>query len=227
MLEVQELRAGLSVSIDLVRQAGLRLGDVEITVVPKLRAETLLSLLRYAYGLRNLHLLPPTAHATQALGFQDILVWQLVEESKELLARGLRRAYVRREEALASPRGRIDFQAMTGRGSLVEAALPCVHHRGDQDRPINRASWRACDGCLDRRRPGAEGQGEAARRPAWGGHRHDPTGSGGLPTTGGRDGPDDQALRARHLADPHPPRAAGCPWARRRTGRACPASCST
>ena len=137
MLEVQELRTGLSVrSTSFVGR--VRLGGVEITVVPKLRSETLLTLLRYAYGLRNLHLLPSTAHTTQALGFQDILVWQLVEEAQELLARGLRRAYVRREEALASPRGRIDFQAMAGRGSLVEATLPCVHHRRDQDRLINR-----------------------------------------------------------------------------------------
>jgi 5-methylcytosine-specific restriction enzyme subunit McrC len=137
MLEVQELRAGLSVrSTSFVGR--VRLGGVEITVVPKLRSETLLTLLRYAYGLRDLHLLPSTAHTTQALGLQDILVWQLVEEAQELLARGLRRAYVRREEPLASPRGRIDFQAMAGRGSLVDATLPCVHHRRDRDRLINR-----------------------------------------------------------------------------------------
>ena len=79
MLEVQELRSGLSVrSTSFVGR--VRLGDVEITIVPKLRSEILLTLLRYAYGLRNLHLLPATAHTTEALGFQDILVWQLIEE---------------------------------------------------------------------------------------------------------------------------------------------------
>src|SRR4051794_38590914 len=130
MLEVQELRRGLSVrTTSFVGR--VRLGEVEITVVPKLRSETLLALLRYAYGLRNLHLLAATTHATQALGFQDILVWQLIEEARELVARGLRRAYVRREEVLASPRGRIDFQAMAGRNALVGAALPCVHYRRD------------------------------------------------------------------------------------------------
>ena len=137
MLDVQELRTGLSVrSTSFVGR--VRLGEVEITVVPKVRSESLLPLLRYAYGLRNLHLLPSTSYGTQALGFQDILVWQLVEEAGELLARGLRRAYVRREESLASPRGRIDFQAMAGRGPLVGATLPCAHHRRDQDRLINR-----------------------------------------------------------------------------------------
>ena len=137
MLEVQELRAGLCVrSTSYVGR--VRLGEVEITVVPKLRSETLLALLRYAYGLRNLHLSSPTTHTTQAHGFQDILVRQLVEEAEELLARGLGRAYVRREEALASPRGRIDFRAIAGRVSSSEATLPCVHHRRDQDRLINQ-----------------------------------------------------------------------------------------
>lgn len=137
MLEVQELRTGLSVrSTSFVGR--VRLGAIEVTVVPKLRSETLLALLRYAYGLRNLHLLSATAHTTQALGFQDLLVWQLIEEAQELMARGLRRAYMRRQEALASPRGRIDFQAMAGRDSLSESSLPCVHYRRDEDRLINR-----------------------------------------------------------------------------------------
>ena len=109
-----------------------------MTVVPKLPTDALLTLLRYAYGLRDLHLLPTTTGMTQALGLQDLLAWQLVEEAQRLLARGLRRAYVRREEALASPRGRIDFQAMARRQTSVEATLPCVHHRRDEDRLINR-----------------------------------------------------------------------------------------
>ena len=148
---------------------------------------------------------------------------QLVEEAQELLARGLRRAYVRREEALASPRGRIDFQAMAGRGSLVEANLPCVHHRRDQDRldQPGPAGGRAA-GRLGGRRPGAEGQGTASRRRAGGDHRPDPARPSSLPKAGGRDGPDDQALRARRLAHPHPARGRW-PVPRRGGGRADPA----
>lgn len=135
-LEFLELRTGLSVrSTSFVGR--VRLGEIEITVVPKLRSDALLTLIRYAYGLRQLHLLPATSHTTQTLGFQDLLVLQLIEEVHELLSRGLRRAYLRREEALTSPRGRIDFQAMAGPGSLVDATLPCVHHRRDENRLIN------------------------------------------------------------------------------------------
>jgi 5-methylcytosine-specific restriction enzyme subunit McrC len=137
ILEVQELRTGLALrSTSFVGR--VRLGQIEVTVVPKLATDALLTLLRYAYRLRDLHLLPTTTGMTQAIGLQDILAWQLVEEAQRLLARGLRRAYVRREEALASPRGRINFQAMARPQSQAEATLPCVHHRRDEDRMINR-----------------------------------------------------------------------------------------
>jgi len=91
ILEILELRNGLTVrSTSFVGK--VRLGSIEITVVPKLPSDAILKLLRYAYRLRDLRLLPSTMHTTQARGFQDILVWQLIEEAKELLARGLRRA---------------------------------------------------------------------------------------------------------------------------------------
>jgi 5-methylcytosine-specific restriction enzyme subunit McrC len=137
ILEILELRNGLTVrSTSFVGR--FRLGEIEITVVPKLPSNALVKLLRYAYGLRDLRLLPSTTNASQALGLQDILVWQLIEEAKELLARGLRRAYVRREEALSSPRGRIDFQTIVAQSTLSEPSLPCIHHRRDEDRLINQ-----------------------------------------------------------------------------------------
>src|SRR6185312_12041237 len=67
----------------------VRLGEIEVTVSPKLPSDALVPLLRYAYGLRDLHLLPTTSGMTQDLGLQDLLAWQLVEEAKRLLARGL------------------------------------------------------------------------------------------------------------------------------------------
>lgn len=137
-LEVLELRDGLSVrSTSFVGR--IRLGLVEITVIPKLPTGSLLRLLRYAYGLRDLHLFTKTTQATQEIGLQDLLVWQLIEESQELMARGLRRGYLRREANLASPRGRIDFRALAGRSTSVEATLPCTHYHRDEDHLINRA----------------------------------------------------------------------------------------
>jgi 5-methylcytosine-specific restriction enzyme subunit McrC len=137
ILEVLELRTGL-----LVRSTSyvgrVRLGDIEITVVPKLPTNALLKLLRYAYGLRDLRLFPSITISTEETGLQDILVWQLIEEGKELLGRGLRRAYVRRREALSSPRGRIDFRSLAAQGTVAEASLPCIHHHRDENSLVNR-----------------------------------------------------------------------------------------
>jgi 5-methylcytosine-specific restriction enzyme subunit McrC len=137
ILEVLELRSGLSVrSFSFVGRVGL--GQIGITVVPKLPTNALLKLLRYAYGFRDLKLFPSTTTPTQATGFQDILVWQLIEEATELLARGLRRTYVRREESLSSPRGRVNFRALAAQGAVVEATLSCIHHCQDEDSLINQ-----------------------------------------------------------------------------------------
>jgi 5-methylcytosine-specific restriction enzyme subunit McrC len=137
ILEVVELRSGLSVrSTSFVGR--VRLGEIDLTVVPKLPTDALLKLLRYAYGLRDLRLFPSTTVSTEQVGLQDILVWQLIEEVKELLARGLRRSYVRRREPLSSPRGRIDFQTLAAQGAPTGATLPCAHHRRDEDILVNQ-----------------------------------------------------------------------------------------
>jgi 5-methylcytosine-specific restriction enzyme subunit McrC len=136
-LELLELRTGLSVGTTSY-VGRVTLGEIEITIVPKLPTNALLKLLRYAYGLRDLLLLPAATQSIDDFGLQDLFVWQLVKEAEELLARGLRRGYVRRDESLFSPRGRIDFRALAARGAIVEATLPCSHHRRDEDRLVNR-----------------------------------------------------------------------------------------
>ena len=55
MLEVTELRAGLSLkSSSFVGR--IELGNIQVTVTPKIKGNSLLRLLRYAYGLRDLEL---------------------------------------------------------------------------------------------------------------------------------------------------------------------------
>jgi 5-methylcytosine-specific restriction enzyme subunit McrC len=138
VLEVTELRAGLSIRA-FSHVGRVRLGPVEVIVAPKLPVPSLLRLLRYAYGLRDLRLLSDTTHEVEEMGFHDLLVWQLVEEARELLSRGLRRNYVRKADDLTSPRGRIDLHAVARRGGISAASLPCVHYQRDEDTPINQA----------------------------------------------------------------------------------------
>ncbi|HUT02929.1 MAG TPA: restriction endonuclease [bacterium] len=117
----------------------LRLGNLSITIRPKIEGMPLLRLLRYAYGLRDLKLLPDTEFQIADSAFQDILLHQLAQEASELVARGLHRRYVRRNAALASPRGRIDFQQFVRqKGLTTSATLPCTYHPRLQDCLINQ-----------------------------------------------------------------------------------------
>jgi 5-methylcytosine-specific restriction enzyme subunit McrC len=136
-VEVLELAQGLQVNA--TSHVGVvQLGQLRLTIQPKLAGSTLLNLLRYAYGLRHLDLYELTRQPTGARTFQELLIHQLVAEVAELLARGLHRAYRRQGEWLESPRGQIEFRQMVRHSGTVTATLPCVHHPRLADNPLNQ-----------------------------------------------------------------------------------------
>lgn len=126
-LEVLELALGLELRASSW-VGRLVLGDVTITVQPKITGAPLLNLLRYAYGLRDLNLFGAANYAAEDWSFQDLIVQQLAAEAAELIARGLHRDYRHTTEDLASPKGRIDFQSYVRLAAGSQATLPCVHH---------------------------------------------------------------------------------------------------
>jgi 5-methylcytosine-specific restriction enzyme subunit McrC len=127
-LNVIETRHGLR--IESTSYVGsLVLGPVQLRIQPKIRGAPLLALLRYAYGLRNLDLLPPDEAAIGYCGFQDLLLFQLAAEVRHLVSRGLHRGYVSREGWLEVPRGRLDFSRLARAGGLTRATLPCRHYQ--------------------------------------------------------------------------------------------------
>jgi 5-methylcytosine-specific restriction enzyme subunit McrC len=137
-LKVLELRDGLQ--IETTSYVGtVRLGNLELTIQPKLQGLPLVNLLRYAYGLRNLKLFETLPQGVAGVAFHDLLIYQLAAEVSELLARGLSRRYEREETLLASPRGRIDFTALAQQMGVAMAALPCAHHPRQEDTLHNRA----------------------------------------------------------------------------------------
>ena len=137
VLRVTERRQGIR--IEATSYVGrVALGPLEITVQPKLAPGPLMRLLRYAYGLRHLELFDATSYDVTQLAFQDLLVWQLAAEAHELLARGLRRATVRREADLPSPRGHINVGTIARQGGVTQAALPCTFFDRCDDTLTNR-----------------------------------------------------------------------------------------
>jgi 5-methylcytosine-specific restriction enzyme subunit McrC len=137
LLEVTELRAGLMVR-SFSHVGKVRLGGIQITVLPKLNQTSLLNLLRYAYGFRKLRLLAESDQHLDLSGFADLLVHQLNAEVDELIARGLHRAYVPKKDWLSTPKGRIDIRKLAEQGGVLTASLPCTHHPRVEDTLLNR-----------------------------------------------------------------------------------------
>lgn len=136
-LELTELRSGLRIRA-FSHVGRVRVGNLNITVLPKLRGSSLLTLLRYAYGFRRLTFVSDTSHFSEPCGFEDLLVAQLNAEAQELLSRGLQRSYVARQDRLASPRGRIDIQRLAVDAGKITATLPCRHYPRVEDTLLNR-----------------------------------------------------------------------------------------
>jgi 5-methylcytosine-specific restriction enzyme subunit McrC len=136
MLDVREVRHGLEVrSSSFVGR--VRLGDLTLTITPKLDAETLLALFPYAYGLRNVARGGDALFETQGVLLQDLMIEMLHDEVDGLLQRGLPRRYRPRREDLASPRGRIDMNALASLAS-APGTLPCEHHVRSEDWALHR-----------------------------------------------------------------------------------------
>ena len=135
-LSVVETRHGLAVgSRSYVGR--VRLGDVTITVRPKLRGLPLWNLMRYAFDLRALHRYDDDVYEAEPEAFQDVVIARLVDEATELIGRGLHRTYRARHEALSSPRGRIDFVALAHQTTQT-ATLPCRYHVRSEDCLVNQ-----------------------------------------------------------------------------------------
>lgn len=136
-LSLVELRNGLQVSA-FSHVGRVRIGNLDISVRPKLGAQALLRLLRYAYEFRQLDFLADAIHATDRLGMEDLLVMQLIVEVQELISRGLQRNYIGQTRRLSSPQGRIDVNRIALDGPIATATLPCHYFPRVENTLLNR-----------------------------------------------------------------------------------------
>ena len=136
-MEVLELTRGLELrATSFVGR--FVLGELTVTIHPKIPDAPLLSLFRYAYGLRQLDLYETADFETSQWSFQDLLIQQLAAEASELLERGIHRDYECIRSDLPSPRGRIDFARYARPAQRAKTALPCVHYPRSEDTLLNR-----------------------------------------------------------------------------------------
>ena len=136
-IQLTELKSGLRISASS-HVGRIRVGNLTITILPKLKVGSLLRLLRYAFGFRRLDLISNSNQLVDQGGFEDLLISQLNAEAQELILRGLQKTYVRKSERLASPRGRVSIDRLALDGGTVTASLPCQHFPRLEDSLINQ-----------------------------------------------------------------------------------------
>lgn len=138
VVEVTERRAGLAITTRSYI-GRLRLGPLELTIIPKINWSRWLVLVSFALRLRSVlrgDRVDATRHDEAAL--RDLLFLELVAEGRDLVSRGLHREYISRRASLASPRGRIDFRRIASTAGVVGAQLPSRFSRRSDDSSLNR-----------------------------------------------------------------------------------------
>ena len=136
-LEILELAQGLRFQASSW-VGRVELGELTVTIQPKIPGAPFLQLLRYAYGLSKLSVVDQAMYGRERGTFQDLIARQLASEVKELIERGLHRDYRRETAELAVPRGRIDFQRYVMSAGGGRASLPCAHHPRTRATILNR-----------------------------------------------------------------------------------------
>ena len=122
MVSVQELRDGVGISTTSY-VGSVRTGALTVRITPKLTGRPFSALLGYAVGL-PVSLLPEHDVGLTSSVFQDLIVSRLASEASRLLARGIYRTYLTRQDRLPSPHGRILLSHLA-REPLTTATLPC------------------------------------------------------------------------------------------------------
>jgi len=136
-IEVLELAQGLE--LRTTSWVGrIVLGDLTISIRPKINGMPLLNLLRYAYKLRHLEFYDPSIYGRTLENLQDLILHQLAAEAAELISRGLHREYESCRENLPDPKGRIDFGEYIGQAGQASATLPCVYHPRTTETLLNQ-----------------------------------------------------------------------------------------
>ena len=136
-VELRELYDGLHIRARS-HVGRIELGRLTLTITPKIGIHQLLTLFRYAYGLRDLKRHGGASYSLDGDLFRDLVIAQLHQEVRQLIERGITRSYVGFDEDLASPRGRLDFVGLAARGGAAAATLPCRHYPRSSDNLLNQ-----------------------------------------------------------------------------------------
>ncbi len=137
IVEIIELKGGLQINSNSY-VGKITLDNLQINIYPKLNGMPLYTLLRYAYGLHELKLFDSANHSINNFSFFDLLIYELYIETEDLMRRGILKNYLRNEDSLSSPRGRIDIVKLSKQGGIITDKLPCIYFDRSENIILNQ-----------------------------------------------------------------------------------------
>lgn len=137
IIDITELRQGLFIKTNSY-VGRLHIEDMQININPKINGMPLYQLLNYAYKLRNLKLIENSHHSINNFSFFDLIIYELYLGATDLLYKGLQKQYIKKEEELFSPRGRIDINSMAKQDGLIREKLPCIYFYRNENNLLNQ-----------------------------------------------------------------------------------------
>lgn len=137
IIKIYEQKGGLSLQTNSF-VGSIYIGNIHLNIMPKIKGMELMTLMNYAYQLRDLNLLDQSSFQVQSFTFIEILIYQLYIYAEELFKKGFHRDYIRKEEELASPKGRLDFNRIAKHHHMKKATLPCQYFDRNKDYLLNQ-----------------------------------------------------------------------------------------
>ncbi|CQR46602.1 5-methylcytosine-specific restriction enzyme subunit McrC [Paraliobacillus sp. PM-2] len=137
IVKIIELKDGLSISTNSF-VGSVYLGDIHLNIMPKIKGMDLLTLMNYVYQLKDLTIMQHAGFNLRSFTFMDILIYQLYVHTEDLFIKGFHRGYIRKEEELASPKGRLDFNKIAENHYLKKATLPSRYYERNEDNLLNQ-----------------------------------------------------------------------------------------
>ena len=137
IIEIIELKDGLQITTNSYI-GKITIDNLQINVLPKLNGIPLYRLIRYAYGLRDLKLFDSAIHGVSDLSFFDLLIYELYIETEDLIRCGVLKDYIKKEENLSAPRGKIDIVKLSKQGGIIVDKLPCRYFDRSENTILNQ-----------------------------------------------------------------------------------------
>lgn len=135
-LRITELRSGLGVSVES-HIGTVSLSCLRLVVMPKIRIDNLMRMIAFAFDLSDLLVTETrTTYSAADQGLVDLLGLSLLRSVGRIARGGLLPHYEKRDEDLATPRGRVDLRHAATHPR--RATLRCVYDDLTVDHELNQ-----------------------------------------------------------------------------------------